>query len=144
MRVRVWLTRLGVLVMAAPSSGLRAVVFSRDRFRCAACGARDGLEFQHRQAVGMGGSRRSLEACDGLVLCSACNSGVEGPMQMAGLANGWKVRRWVKNAGLVPVWYTWRREWCLLDGEVAVPVTAREADSLMRQTYGGEFLEWVS
>lgn len=120
----------------------RLVVFQRDGFACAACGARDGLEFQHRQAVGMGGSRRRPSPVEGLVLCSRCNMLVEGPMQSIALACGWKVRKWVKDPALVPVFYPRRRRWFLLEGDVLVPVKVDRAEALMRRVYGAEFDSW--
>lgn len=128
--------------MVAPTVKMRALVFKRDHHRCAACGVLEPLEFQHRQATGMGGSKILPEPWEGLVLCKLCNQLVEGPMQSVGLAKGWKVRRWVKHAGLVPVWFSWAREWRVLDGDLALPITPEEAAHMMRQVYGDEFDEW--
>ena len=128
--------------MASPSLVVRRLVLARDAHRCAACGDRSGLEFQHRQAVGMGGSKKRPEPWEGLTLCSTCNALAEGAMQRDALANGWKVRRWVSHAGLVPVFYAWARVWRVLDGEAAVPVTTVEAARLLRQVYGDEVEEF--
>lgn len=128
--------------MAAPTKAIRELVYARDHYRCAACGRMRPLEFQHRQAVGMGGSKLRPEAWEGLVLCSPCNYRAEGDMQASALKHGWKVKRWIPHAGVVPVFYAWRGQWCVLDLGVALPITSEEAEALMVQAYGDEYEEW--
>lgn len=128
--------------MAAPTQLVREHVYTRDSSRCAACGAYEGLTFQHRQAVGAGGSKIKPTVPEGLTLCAICNAMCEAEMQRSALAWGWKVRRFVSNAGNVPVFYRWKRTWCLLDGQQAIEITSREALALMRQIYGEQYEKW--
>ncbi|MDJ1371769.1 hypothetical protein [Gulosibacter molinativorax] len=77
-----------------------------------------------------------------LTMCTVCNNMAEAELQRSALAWGWKVPRWVKNAANVPVFYRWKRTWCLLDGLQAIEITAREAMALMRQLYGEQYEKW--
>lgn len=128
--------------MAAPTQMVREHVYTRDSSRCAACGTFEGLSFQHRQATDMGGSKIAPTVTEGLTLCMICNAMCEAEMQRVALANGWKVKRFVSNPANVPVFYRWRRTWCLLDGNQAIEITAREALALMRQVYGEQYEKW--
>lgn len=128
--------------MAAPTTFERERVYTRDGNRCAACGTYQGLTFQHRQAVGMGGSKHRVPLTAALTLCAICNAMCEAEMQRSALAWGWKVRRFVSNAANVPVFYRWKRTWCLLDGSQAIEITEREAMALMRQIYGEQYEKW--
>jgi hypothetical protein len=128
-----------------PTRAVRVGVMSRDGEQCVACADRIGpLEFQHRQAVGMGGSPRLPGYVDGLAVCPEHNSRFEGDLQLAALVYGWKVQRWVGDAGRVPVLYWETRQWCVLlsDGEREY-VTAKQALALMGAVYGDEtYVEW--
>jgi hypothetical protein len=116
-------------------------VFERDRHRCVSCGATTSLEYQHRQAVGMGGRKERPLYVDGLTSCARCNAGYEGDLQRAALRFGWKVRRWVEFPGMVPVWYPLERSWwkLALTG-VRVQLTPTEAMECMREVYGDEYV----
>ena len=73
--------------MTAPSTQTRTDVYVRDGYRCVMCTAVDGLTFQHRRAVGMGGSKNLPTTVDGLTLCLTCNEACEHSMQTVALAN---------------------------------------------------------
>lgn len=102
--------------MTAPTQKVRLIVYRRDSDRCVACGSVVWLEFQHRQAVGMGGSKVKPNPADGIVLCTLCNAACEADMQTRALLCGWKVKRFTPApVGLVPVWYPFERAWFLLN-----------------------------
>lgn len=128
--------------MSAPTLLVRRAVLTRDGHQCAACGAIYELEFQHRQASGMGGVRRRPEPHEGLTLCEVCNELVEGPMQARALLYGWKVRRWVQSPWLVPVrFFAFGWQWLGKDGgrSLLSPEAARVA---MVDVYGPEYMRW--
>lgn len=127
-----------------PTRAVRAQVMARDE-QCVACPDRLGpLEFQHRQASGMGGSKLAPRAVDGLAACPMHNMRFESDLQLAALVYGWKVQRWVGEPGLVPVLYWSSRSWSVLrfDGGREY-ITPRRAVELMGQVYGDEtYVEW--
>lgn len=127
--------------MSAPTPKVRALMLGRDLHACVACGARDRLEAQHRQATGMGGRILRPSITELLTLCSTCNTQAEAGMQREALASGWKVRRWVRNdPGVVPVFYTLERTWHLLLGNgTRQPIGADLADTTMRAIYGPDY-----
>jgi hypothetical protein len=130
--------------MTAPTPAVRALMMRRDGGQCVRCAIRHDLEAQHRQAVGMGGSkvRPTLDAI--LTLCSNCNSRAESDYQIPSLAFGWKVRRWVVEPVRVPVKYLWLGGWHALTSEgLRVPITEAEAAVRMRAVYGDEWDEWM-
>lgn len=124
--------------MAKPTPIVRAGVYTRDGKRCVSCSAREvPLEFQHRRAVGMGGSKAQPNYDDGLTACSRCNSRYEGDLQRAALKYGWKVPRWVMHPGMVPVWYVNERTWYRLTRlGTRVPIDGPEAARMMYEVYG--------
>lgn len=130
--------------MAAPSAGVRQSVLDRDLRRCVTCGATEALQFQHRRAVGMGGSKIKPAPVDGLVLCAVHNQAAEGnaKFQKLALIHGWKVARWVGDPASVPVWYQVEGRWCRLVGVRRVEVSAAVALQMMRRVYGSAYDEW--
>lgn len=133
--------------MADPTPVVRAVTYERDLERCWSCGARTGLEYQHRAVVGAGGSKVRPKFPEGGTTCFRCNPRYEGDMQSKALACGWKIRRWVFDQGRaveVPVFYALELAWFRLtaDGR-RVRVTEVTASRMMRDVYGDEYDEWV-
>lgn len=118
-------------------------MLERDGHQCVFCGIGVLLEAQHRRAVGMGGSKTSPALDDLIVLCATHNNAAEGALQMLALARGWKVRRFVKEPGLVPVFYAVERVWFVLTktGE-RVPISPAVAVEAMRGVYGDEWDRW--
>lgn len=128
--------------MSAPTQSVRDAVYDRDRNRCAACGTVDGLTFQHRRAVGMGGSKVRPTAEDGLTLSGKCNDACEAEMQQLALAYGWKVKRWVTDPSRVPVYYPHEFQWYRLEDTTRIPITAVVALDMMHDVYGDEYFHW--
>lgn len=129
--------------MSAPVPVVWAVVKERDEQRCVSCGARVGLQFQHRQATGMGGSKRRPLYHEGLTSCAVCNEQYENVLQRKALLCGWKVARWVKHPDDVPVLYPLERQWYLLSTRgTRLRVNAVEAVAMMRRVYGEQYDEW--
>ena len=127
--------------MTAPSTQTRTDVYVRDGYRCVMCTAVDGLTFQHRRAVGMGGSKNLPTTVDGLTLCLTCNKACEHSMQTVALANGWKVRRWA-NPERVPVYYPAEFQWYRLEGTRRVPISSAVAMEMGCSVYGDEWMRW--
>ena len=127
--------------MTAPSTQTRTDVYVRDGYRCVMCTAVDGLTFQHRRAVGMGGSKNLPTTVDGLTLCLTCNEACEHSMQTVALANGWKVRRWA-NPERVPVYYPAEFQWYRLEGTRWVPISSAVAMEMGCAVYGNEWMRW--
>ncbi|PPG29667.1 HNH endonuclease [Pseudoclavibacter sp. RFBB5] len=133
--------------MAAPTAKVRAAVYQRDVNRCVRCGREDFLSFQHRTAVGMGGSKLPPTPMEGLTACSPCNARFEGDLQTVALLNGWKVPRWLHQldrADEVPVYYAPERIWCVLIFESRMWVSEDTALASMREIYGAQYDEWRS
>ncbi len=132
--------------MAAPTPKVRGLVLLRDRSQCVSCGTRTSpLEMQHRQAVGAGGSKERPGAHELATACSVCNMRFESDLQTQALAQGWKVRRWVKNPGLVPLFNRGARRWGLLTSTGGVVlITAQAAAARMHEVYGGEWDDWAA
>lgn len=123
--------------MSAPTPVVRAVTYERDGERCVSCGARRGLQYQHRQAVGMGGSKRRPGYADGVTSCAVCNPEYEGRLQREALLYGWKVARWVSDPSVVPVFYRIERAWFRLTTTGSrVRITEMVAVGMMRDAYG--------
>lgn len=131
--------------MVAPSTAVRRAVLTRDGVCVAGVGERGRLEFQHRQAVGMGGSRRRPGVVDGLAACPVHNARFESDLQVAALVCGWKVQRWVDDVAVVPVFYREDGVWAVLDADGGRGiVSARRALTLMRAVYGAEtYAGWL-
>lgn len=129
--------------MSAPTPVVWAVVKERDEQRCVSCGARVGLQFQHRQATGMGGTKRKPLYHEGITSCAVCNDHYENVLQREALARGWKVARWVKHPEDVPVFYMMERTWWVLSTRgTRLRVSAAEAIAMMQRVYGAEYEEW--
>lgn len=123
--------------MSAPAPVVRAVVYERDGHRCISCGATRNLSFQHRQAVGMGGSKRLPSLVEGLTACMPCNAAYEAHLSDQALRYGWKVPRWVTDCSLVPVF---DQQWFRLDRDGwRIPIGWPTAVALMRDAYGPEY-----
>lgn len=131
--------------MAAPSQRVRGQVLLRDGSQCVSCGTRTSpLEMQHRQAVGVGGSKHRPLAHELATACSRCNMRFESDLQTRALVFGWKVRRWVAQPGLVPMFNRARGQWGLLTSLGGfVPVTPAAAHARMREVYGPEWDQWA-
>ena len=127
--------------MSAPTDLTRAAVYRRDGNRCAACGALDALTFQHRRAVGMGGSKIRPGAADGLTLCGKCNDACEAEMQRLALSYGWKARRWT-DPTKVPVYYPHDFRWFRLEGVERSEIPAAVALDMMHAVYGDDYFHW--
>ena len=126
--------------MADPTPVVRAVTYERDSEKCVSCGATTGLQYQHRQAVGMGGSKRRPRLDEGLTSCAACNPAYESTLQESALRFGWKVKKWVKDCALVPVYYPLERAWFRLSREGGrVRVSPDVALQLMVEVYGAAY-----
>lgn len=121
-------------------SAVRDAVFARDGLACLACGSPHALEFQHRQATGMGGTSKPVSPAGGIVLCSLCNERTEADMQTDALRFGWKVRRWIDRPTRVPVYSLIDRTWWHLDDHGSRErLDDYEAEHLMRLAYGPEW-----
>lgn len=124
--------------MADPTDKVSRGVKERDGERCVSCGTAWGLSFQHRRAVGMGGSKIRPTYADGLAACVPCNVAFEGELQSKALRLGWKVARWVADPSRVPYWDTTTGRWWRItaDGPWRVEVSARDAVSMLLDVYG--------
>jgi hypothetical protein len=131
--------------MTAPTLAVRRAVAERDKHRCLLCGRLDGLTFQHRRAVGAGGSKLKPSPVDGCVLCGPCNTLIEQDRDwmIVALARGIKVRRWVASPDRVPVYVVGDLQWYRLEGIRRIPIPAGVAYELMHAVYGQEFDRWV-
>lgn len=127
--------------MSVPTKQTRMDVYRRDGYRCVICGASEGLSFQHRRAVGMGGTKNLPTRVDGLALCITCNNACEAELQGEALANGWKVRRWV-NPERVPVYYPGEFTWYRLEGTRRVRISSEVAMEMGCSVYGDEWMQW--
>lgn len=102
--------------MTAPTMKVRLLTYVRDNNRCITCGVTVRLEWQHRTAVGMGGSKYKPTPADGVTSCWQCNPAYESYLQQKALDYGWKVRRFCPvPVESVPVFYPAERAWFLLD-----------------------------
>lgn len=131
--------------MVAPAKPVREACYRRDHHRCVRCGRDVDPTFQHRAAVGMGGSTFIPTAVDGVTACIWCNEAFEHRLQREALASGWKVRRWVHEQGRtaeIPVFYKPERQWCLLIANSRMPISEETAISIMHEIYGDEYDEW--
>ncbi|MGX5770800.1 hypothetical protein ACWKWN_08620 [Microbacterium trichothecenolyticum] len=129
--------------MTKPTDDTRQGTYRREQWRCIRCG-KNSVTYQHRQADGMGGSRKVPTCVDGVAACLWCNEGFEAAGQTEALVYGWKVRRWVTDAGAVPVFNKPLRLWAQLmpDGGVRI-LQPRDAHEAMRRAYGSEWDRWV-
>lgn len=132
--------------MAEPTASVRGGTYQRDGDHCIACGREDALSYQHRKAVGMGGSKFRPEWSEGVTACLPCNERFEHDLQDAALAFGWKVKRWVTDTWRVPVFDHAIGGWFLLS-EISAKrsrITRAEAMSLMDRIYGEQHAKWWS
>lgn len=132
--------------MSDPTPVVRAVTYERDEHRCASCGATTHLQYQHRLAVGMGGSKIRPRYEEGLTSCAICNPRYESDLQMLALRYGWKVKkvkRAIEHPEDVPVFYRQERIWCVLTTRgTRRRVSERVALVMMREVYGDGYSEW--
>jgi hypothetical protein len=85
----------------------------------------------------MGGSKIPPNFSNGLTTCSICNPEYEHALQSDALRLGWKVRRWVKDPGWVPVYYRTEGAWYQIDNVGSkFWVTKARATEMMREVYG--------
>lgn len=128
--------------MADPTAKVRRGVMERDGERCVSCGTAWGLTFQHRRAVGMGGSKKRPTYDDGLAACGPCNARFEADLQDQALLNGWKVKRSVTEPSRVPYFHAAEGRWYRLtpSGPWRLHVPEPVALELMRDVYGQGFL----
>lgn len=133
---------MGARRMTAPTPQTRRDTYTRDGHRCVMCGVGAPLEFGHRRAVGMGGSRALPPAVDGVTQCPVCNERCESDLQGRALAHGWKVRRWVRRPELVPMYYPLELAWYRLDGITRERVSSSEAMAMGFEVYGDEWVQW--
>jgi hypothetical protein len=129
--------------MSDPTPVTRAVTYERDRHRCISCGRWVHLQYQHRAAVGMGGSKIRPLFVVGVTSCAICNPEYERTLQAQALRFGWKVPSWVRDqdrGGDVPVYYLLERAWFRLhrDGR-RTQVTRERALRMMHDVYGDEY-----
>lgn len=127
--------------VSAPTPVVRAAVYLRDDHRCVSCNTSEGLTFQHRRRVGMGGSKIRPGVVDGLTLCLTCNQAAEADLQTVALVNGWKVRSWASDEH-VPVYYPHLFQWFRLDGVTRKPIPGVVALDMMCAVYGDQYTTW--
>jgi len=129
--------------MSAPTPAVRKATVTRDQFRCVLCGATTALEWNHRAAVGMGGSKHRPGAVEGVMLCTRCNTDIESVADLMKLAlsYGVKIRKWADPVK-VPVFYPHEHQWFRLEGLDRHPITAVVALDMMHDVYGDEYFEW--
>jgi hypothetical protein len=130
--------------MTAPTTAVRVMTYDRDGWRCVSCGAGSALEFQHRRRTGMGGTKLPVQVEDGLASCPTCNPAYENRLQLRALFSGWKVRSWVQQPELVPVFFTAELSWWRLTttGE-RYELSASKVPSFMYEVYGEEWQQWA-
>jgi hypothetical protein len=129
--------------VSAPTPVVRAAVYARDERHCLMCSTTDSIEWNHRAATGMGGSKRRPGAVEGVVLCGICNTAIESnaTLMVRALAHGLKVRKWA-NPELVPVYVAHKFQWFRLEGVKRVPIPGVVAIDMMHAVYGDQYLDW--
>lgn len=125
----------------------RDATYERDNWMCLSCGDSNPSyrTFQHRQALGMGGSSfrtNNLLFSDGITACGICNNAFENTLQTEALLSGWKVARFIRDAFKVPVMEKPTATWFRLDQRIAVrtEIGQDEARHMMREAYGEHYL----
>lgn len=129
--------------MADPTDKVSRGVKERDGERCVSCGTAWALTFQHRRAVGMGGTKVRPGYADGLAACGNCNSRFEHDLQSLALLNGWKVRKWVRDPSQVPYYHAHFDAWFVLESDWPGrrQITRAEAVRMMTDVYGPDARE---
>lgn len=123
-----------------PTPAVRAGTYARDRHVCLSCGLGQQLTYQHRQSVGMGGGKRRPRFEEGLTACMDCNPRFERDLQRQALEFGWKVARWVRDPGAVPVFSWPEKTWYQLDRLGGRRMIGQErAMELMQAVYGDAY-----
>lgn len=132
--------------MSAPTPVVRATTYERDGHRCVSCGATVHLEWQHRKAVGMGGSKIRPRYEEGVTSCAICNPEYEHRLQRKALLLGWKVKgvkAALEHPEDVPVFYVAEQQWWVLTTRgTRLRISAVEAEQMMLRVYGPEYDEW--
>ncbi len=91
----------------------------------------------------MGGSKRKPECVEGVTACVPHNEAFEHRLQALALLRGWKVRGWVADVSLVPVWYPLLGGWHVLTADGGREwVSWAAARALMVDVYGDEYERW--
>lgn len=130
-------------VVADPTPRVRTGTYERDGGRCIRCGSTAPLSYQHRQAVGMGGSPHRPTWAEGVTACIFCNGRFEHDLQDEALRRGWKVKRRIGHHrpehvpvfdGVVRVWFE-----LAADAPLRRPITLQRAEQMMRDVYGEEW-----
>lgn len=127
--------------MSDPTTDVRRSTYTRDDYRCAVCSS-PNVTYQHRRAVGSGGSPIPPEMEDGLSLCGPHNEAAEHRLQTAALYYGWKVRRWVQDPSRVPVFYLQELAWYRLEGKRRILISPEYAQEMMLAVYGDQYDSW--
>jgi hypothetical protein len=129
--------------VSAPTQLARTATLTRDDYQCLMCGAPGPLEWNHRAAVGMGGSQRRPGVVEGVILCHQCNHDIEADAALMKLAlsYGLKIRKWA-DPSRVPVYVPRLWQWFRLEGVVRHPITAVVALDMMHAVYGDQYFEW--
>ncbi|WP_295035748.1 hypothetical protein [uncultured Microbacterium sp.] len=130
--------------MADPTKSVRSGTYQRDGDHCLCCGVEQGLSYQHRQAVGMGGSNFRPTWSEGITACLPHNERFERDLQDMALAFGWKVKNWVTDTWRVPVYDLTLDAWFLLSGisPRRHRISRSEALMLMDEIYGVRHSAW--
>jgi hypothetical protein len=92
----------------------------------------------------MGGTKLPVEVADGLASCPTCNPAYEHQLQLRALYSGWKVRSWVRQPELVPVYYVPEMSWWRLTvtGE-RYELSPAQVPGFMAEVYGEEWQQWA-
>lgn len=127
--------------MAEPTSKVRAGTYERDGYACVSCGRMDGLQYQHRPAVGFGGSKRRPTWAEGLTSCWYCNPEYERSLRPVAVALGWKISKYEDRPERIPYFAVTTARWYLLgkDGPWRAPLAPARAAEMMRDVYGNSW-----
>lgn len=130
--------------MSEPTKAVREGTYARDNYQCVSCGRRDLLSYQHRAAVGMGGSKIKPTFEMGVTACAFCNEKYESSLQRPALRFGWKIRKFIEHQGLIPVFYVPEQQWFRLTRlGTREPIPGVEALQMMVNEYGDLYDQWA-
>ena len=131
--------------MSEPTKAIREGTYARDNYQCVSCARRDLLSYQHRAAVGMGGSKLKPTFEMGLTACAFCNAKYESSLQRTALRFGWKIRKFVEHQGLIPVFYVPEQQWSRVhrSSPTREHITESEALDMMYAQYGNLYDDWT-